>query len=80
MVSDRRDNDVKIPRNIFCWLARGYCGLLERQIAEILHRDRSTISHSLQTVKDMIDSNDQLYMHPLNELENSITELFKENV
>lgn len=80
LASKRRDTEVTLPRQLYSYLAKGYCGLTDLQIAEIINRDRTTVTVSLQKVKDMVDNNDPLYTEPLQEIETAIMNLVKENV
>ncbi len=80
LVSQRRDAEVKLPRQLYCYLAKGYCGLTDQQIAEIINRDRTTATISIQKVKDMVDVEDAVYTEPLQQIEDAIMNLVKENV
>lgn len=79
-VSSKRNQELVVPRYIFCHLVKGYCGLTQNQIAEIICRDRTTVLIGLQKVVEMLDIADPVYVQPLQMIEEAIINQVKENV
>lgn len=79
-VSSKRTTDLVVPRYLYCYLAQGYCGIKQQSIADIICRDRTTVVTGIQKVADMIVTDDKMYTEPLQQIEEAIMNMVKENV
>lgn len=75
IVSDSQKKELVVARHLIMWLCAYYCGFTDKKIGEILRRDRSTVTHSLKTVNDMLDTNDPIYLAPLQAVETRILKI-----
>jgi chromosomal replication initiation ATPase DnaA len=60
--SANRLKKLAAARQLFCWYARQHSFLTLKQIGEMIHRDHSTIIHSIQTCQDRLDTQDSLML------------------
>ncbi len=75
IISESQKKELVVARHLVMWLCAYYCGFTDKKIGEILRRDRSTITHALKTVNDMLDTGDPLYFIPLTAVENRILKI-----
>ncbi len=75
VASDSRKAQYIIARHLYCYFARTVQKKTLKHIAEVLGgRDHTTIIHAVDKVKTMIEINDELYIHPYNEIQKLITQ------
>lgn len=78
MTSSSREEQFKVPRQVYCYLVDAYCGVTHSRIGKDINRDRSTVTTSIQVVRDMLDVQDPLYYGPVQKLEADLQELLKD--
>lgn len=60
--SNGRYMNVVIARQLFCWFAFYECGIHKSRIGEIIGKDHTSVIHSIQKIKNMIDTKDDYIM------------------
>lgn len=79
MIGKTKTNHVVVPRQLTAWLLALYCGYTREKIAQEFGKaDHSVITHMIQRVNDMLDTNDELYTRPLKTIESCILKLTEE--
>jgi chromosomal replication initiation ATPase DnaA len=68
LVSQDRRPVVSIPRHILAYAIKTELDFSQNRIAEIVGRERSSVSHSLNVVKIMMETRDALFMSYYNKL------------
>ncbi len=66
IVKQNRKRPLAMARHIFFWLVDQYTLLNQREIGELMNRDRTTMLHSIQVVNDAIDIKFEEVTTPLN--------------
>ncbi len=69
IVNRGNEQNYVVPRHLIAWLISHYCGLTHDDIGNMLHRNRTTVTHAILKVNDMLDCNDPLYVTPLQQIE-----------
>lgn len=72
VVGTSRKGVLVISRHLYCYFAREYQKKKFVQISQLLNRDHTTVMHSVNIVKNMIEVSDELYMTYFSEIENRI--------
>lgn len=79
MMDKSKSLEVVVPRQITAWLLARYCGYTQEKIAQEFGKaDHSVVSHMIQRVNEMLDTNDELYTRPLKTIESCILKLTEE--
>lgn len=77
IVSEKRNREYMVPRKIIAWLCSRYLGYGTVKIGRILEVDHSSVVRYLEDMDNMIDTDDELYIPPLKNIEASILKLVK---
>ena len=80
MISKSREQQLVTARTLVMWLVNTYCGFSHGQIADLVNRDRTTVTVGLKQVSDFIENNDPVIMIPLLKIEKRLLEIIKEEV
>jgi chromosomal replication initiation ATPase DnaA len=73
VLSESREGQVKIARQICIWLIKKYLPEINNaDIARHINRDRATVLHSLRYVNDRIATDDEVYLNKLNIAETAL--------
>lgn len=72
IISESREQEFKVPRQLFCWLCWHYLKWDQSRIAGQINRERSIVSKSVPLVTAMINNNDELYTIPLQMIERNL--------
>jgi chromosomal replication initiation ATPase DnaA len=79
ITSESRQQKVIVPRQLTAWLLARYCGYTREKIAkEFGKADHSVVTHMIHRVNEMLDTKDELYLQPLQAIENCILKLTEE--
>lgn len=63
-----------IARHLYCYFSYEYQKKKLKDIAQVLSRDHTTILHSINHIKNMVEVSDDLYLTYYNEIEKRITQ------
>jgi len=55
VLGKKRDREIVMARQMFCWLARRYTRSTFKLMGEYINRNHATVIHSVQKVEDLID-------------------------
>lgn len=70
ILSESRQSDVKVARQISIWLVKQYMpGITNGEIARTMKRDRTTVIHTMQYVNDRISTQDDIFLNKLHAAE-----------
>jgi hypothetical protein len=72
MIGTRRHRHLTASRQVLCFYLRGKQYTL-KSIGKLINRDHTTIIHSCQTVKDLLDAKDPIILEKLDLLKNIAT-------
>lgn len=75
LLTERKMQELVVGRNVVAWFLHFYCGMTDAAIAEMLHRERSTITANRKTVKDILYTGDALYLEPIKKCEQAILKM-----
>lgn len=78
LISKSQEQQLVVGRNLVMWLTQYYCGLTAAKIADLVNRDRTTVTHSVIKVNEMLDVADPLYMLPIQKIEKIILNITNE--
>jgi len=54
--------EICIARHFYCYFSKTYFNVNLKTIGRSINRDHTTVIHSIQTIKDMLDTRDPEYM------------------
>ena len=60
VLSKKRDREIVMVRQMFCWLSRRYTRSTFKLMGEYINRNHATVIHSVQKVEDLIDFDREL--------------------
>lgn len=60
VLSKKRDREIVMARQMFCWLSRRYTRSTFKLMGEYINRNHATVIHSVQKVEDLIDFDREL--------------------
>jgi chromosomal replication initiator protein DnaA len=72
IISKKRDAKISRPRQVVMYLTRQMTDYTLTDIGNILKKDHSTVMHGIDTVKELVDNNDDV-KHQIEVITNSIT-------
>ena len=72
IISKKRDAKISRPRQVVMYLTRQMTDYTLTDIGNILKKDHSTVMHGIDTIKDLVDNNDDI-KHQVEVITNSIT-------
>jgi len=55
VLSKKRDKEIVMARQMFCWLSRKYTRSTFKLIGEFINRNHATVLHSVRKVDDLVD-------------------------
>lgn len=80
IISDSREGNVKTARQISMYLLKQYMPEIgNAHIARSMKRDRTTVTHSIRYVKDMISTKDAAFLFKLNTADQAVQKLLNES-
>lgn len=77
IVSESKKASFVVARHLFCYFAYYHLEIKLNRIAEILKRDHTTVMYANNKVKNMIETNDELYIFPAKEIENRLNRIMR---
>lgn len=78
--SNFRKSHYVIARQLYCWFAFQVQKKKLCTIAEKIGRDHTSVIHSRDKVQNMIETNDELYMEPFQEIQRRIDEIMEASI
>lgn len=70
-----RKAEVKLARQVFCWIAAVYIKSENKDTGFLINRDRTCVSHTINHVKDMIEVSDMMYVSRIQSIEEKLMKL-----
>jgi chromosomal replication initiation ATPase DnaA len=62
ILSTSRLHDIVMARHMFCWFGSTHYNYKKSYLAAHLNRHHTTVIHSINSVKDILDTNDEEYV------------------
>jgi chromosomal replication initiation ATPase DnaA len=69
VINKGNERPFVIARHLICWLITHYCGYIHEKTAALIHRDRTTVIYAIEKVNNMLETNDAMYVEPLQTIE-----------
>lgn len=68
LTSKSRRRMVVMPRHILVWMSIEKLRMRPTEVAKIIHRDLTTVGHSIEAVQDWMETKDSVFMSYYNKL------------